>query len=417
MRRRIRRCPARGRLSSTLQGTAGVIALVVSVVGCGKKGPPLPPFVRIPAVPAEMAAARRGETIQVTFLVPGANADGSRPANVERVEVYAITAPPSIGADDIRRLGDRLGTIRVNPPPDPDGNTRPPVEGGVDQGAPVTLTETLTAENREPVELPAAAAGPPTVRPGAPLLPPPDVGPPTRIYMALPVGGGRIGSAARALVPLVPSPSPPGALRVAYDEDAVRVTWGTASGRSTGSGTSGGLLIARPLSDLAGPLTYHVYEISAPEAEAPTERRLTTRPADMPPFVDPRVAFGEERCYTVRAVQRVGALSIESEAPPAACVDMVDTFPPRPPTGLTTVPSDGAISLIWDPGDAADLAGYHVLRGEPGGTLTRITPTVLQETSFRDVLASGTRVAYAVQAVDREGNVSAPSSSVEDTAR
>jgi hypothetical protein len=147
------------------------------------------------------------------------------------------------------------------------------------------------------------------------------------------------------------------------------------------------------------------------------ERRLTTAPVSQPPFNDPRVAFGEERCYTVRAVQRVAGSTIESDAPQPTCETLVDTFPPRPPTGLTTIASDGAISLIWDPSGAADLAGYHVLRGQPGGGLTRITAAPLQETSFRDVVPSGSRAAYAVQAVDREGNASAPSPIVEDTAR
>src|SRR5207245_6944164 len=64
-----------------------VSALIVSS-GCGKKGPPLPPLVKVPAPPADFVAVRRGSEVDVQFIVPGANSDGTRPANVERVDVY-----------------------------------------------------------------------------------------------------------------------------------------------------------------------------------------------------------------------------------------------------------------------------------------------------------------------------------------
>jgi hypothetical protein len=39
------------------------------------------------------------------------------------------------------------------------------------------------------------------------------------------------------------------------------------------------------------------------------------------------------------------------------------------------------------------------------------------ETSFNDNVPAGTRYVYAVQAVDKAGNASAPSNRVEETAR
>ena len=59
-----------------------------------RKGPPLPPLVRMPAAPANFAAERRGEPRRCcSFTVPAANTDGTRPANIERVDVYALTSP------------------------------------------------------------------------------------------------------------------------------------------------------------------------------------------------------------------------------------------------------------------------------------------------------------------------------------
>src|SRR5256885_13755889 len=93
---------------------------MLGVVACGKKGPPLPPLVRLPAAPAGFVVQRRGATIAIQFAVPSGNTDGSTPAEVSRVEVYALTAPAPVAADDVFRRGERVGQVLVNPPPDPD---------------------------------------------------------------------------------------------------------------------------------------------------------------------------------------------------------------------------------------------------------------------------------------------------------
>ena len=67
-------------------------AFAFLIVGCGKKGAPLPPLVKLPVPPADLAATRRGNIVDLSFSVPSANTDGTRPANVQRTEVYAITA-------------------------------------------------------------------------------------------------------------------------------------------------------------------------------------------------------------------------------------------------------------------------------------------------------------------------------------
>ena len=49
---------------------------------CGKKGPPLPPLVKLPVAPENLVAERRGNIVDLQFTVPGTNTDGTRPANV-----------------------------------------------------------------------------------------------------------------------------------------------------------------------------------------------------------------------------------------------------------------------------------------------------------------------------------------------
>jgi hypothetical protein len=58
-----------------------------------------------------------------------------------------------------------------------------------------------------------------------------------------------------------------------------------------------------------------------------------------------------------------------------------------------------------------------VLRAMNDESLQRITPEPVTEPSFFDNVRRGVRFTYAVQAVDKAGNASAPSAAVEETAR
>jgi hypothetical protein len=138
-------------------------------------------------------------------------------------------------------------------------------------------------------------------------------------------------------------------------------------------------------------------------------------------FTDP-VEFGVTRCYTVRAVRGAGADATPGEASPPACVTPVDTFPPAAPRSLAAVATEGAISLIWEPGVDRDLAGYLVLRGDaPGDTLQPLTPMPVPDARYRDdAVTPGARYVYAVVAIDSRfpvPNVSAESNRVEEAAR
>jgi hypothetical protein len=365
----------------------------------------------VPVRPDNLTAERRGDMVDVHFVVPAANADGSRPANIERVEVYGFTGPSIATDDEIRRLGTRIATVEVNAPPDPDAvpeaadpPPEPVLQSGVDQGATARVTERLTADVMTPVDLPPPADVAPRApaRAASPEVPPApepaDV--PTRIYVAVGVGArGRTGAAARrAIVPLVPAPPPPLRPAISYDEESITVSW-----------------IAPETVEI---LTYHLYDVRTVTPGGPVmESRLTKAPVAETQVADRRIEWGAERCYVVRSAQTVAGLVIESDAPLPTCVTLRDTFPPSPPTGLTAVATAGAISLIWDAASAPDLAGYLVLRGSASGALTAVTPAPIQETTFRDVVPSGTRVLYAVQAVDQSGNTSAPSGVVEETSR
>ena len=148
---------------------------------------------------------------------------------------------------------------------------------------------------------------------------------------------------------------------------------------------------------------------------------LNAQPLTAAQFERPGVMWGAEECFSLRAVEKSGAATIESEPSAPVCLTAHDTFPPTAPKGLSVVAGGGTINLSWDANTEADLAGYLVLRGEAaGGTLQPITPAPIAATNFEDkTVKPGVRYAYTIVAVDKAvpPNQSVPSARIEETGR
>src|SRR5437867_10355752 len=106
----------------------------------------------MPQAPTEIGAERHGATVDVHFIVPATNTDGSRPANVAQVDVYALTGPPTATEEQILKAGTKIATVAVKAPRDPNqaieedepaGDMDPPEGRGLDQGATAHVVETL----------------------------------------------------------------------------------------------------------------------------------------------------------------------------------------------------------------------------------------------------------------------------------
>jgi hypothetical protein len=192
-----------------------------------------------------------------------------------------------------------------------------------------------------------------------------------------------------------------------------------------------------------GPTRYNVYREIAPLDEPVTASQPASPPASPKPqgeggaptptinaapldvliFDDPLTSLdGRERCYVIRSVRGQGAQAVEGNASAPACIVPMDDVAPEPPSGLRIVSSEGAMTLTWVPNAEPDVAGYLILRGEPGdATLTPLTDTVVTEVTYTDrTVKPGVRYVYAVKAIDTRlprPNVSAESARIEDTAR
>jgi hypothetical protein len=411
--------------------------------GCGRKGPPLPPLVRLPAAPADFTAERRGDEVKLQFTAPVANTDGSRPANIDHVEVYGFTGPFTVNDEQLLKYGSKVATVTVRAPKDPEVTTEPEEppeepelkEEGIDQGAVAQLVEPLPPAASTPDPLPKdnkdRRRREDDTDVAVPLLGPPSEVP-WRIFVAVGINtkGRRGPPSKRITVPLVTPPAPPSDASIAYDEKTITVTWKpTSSWAPVQPSPQGDLLPAVYFGIEVAKLEYHVYDVSPSGATAdgnggagqtPVEGevRLTASPVADTSYADTRMEWGKTRCYGVRAFETVAGQTLESASSAPACVTLKDTFPPTVPGNLQHIASEGVISLIWEPNAEADLAGYLVLRGTPpGNTMEPLTPSPVTATVFEDKVPSGMRYMYAVVAVDRAGNQSPRTPLVEDAAR
>lgn len=434
-----------------------ILAVAALAIACGRKGPPLPPLHLVPNAPANLSVGRVGSEAQLRFDVPSTNQNGPGAVAIDRIEVFAATVAAGAVRPANRELLTtkyRIATVAVKPPPvegeEPPAQSPPDTRPG--PGERTTFVETLTEKTMQPVFTtlaPKAPAAAPTSAAGAPgsIAPVPALPPPIEPVPPLPDAEGAIPPvmplpepAASLLAALpgatteVPTAPPTGAAAVPARIYAVRGV--TKSGRpgppsarvelplmdppaeppspqATATETSI-VLTWSPPATLAGPIAYNIYKAGssdpingAPVAEAKYERAGVT--------------FGTEECFAVRAVQKIGAVSLESSPSTPVCLTPRDTFAPAAPKGLSIVAATGTMNLGWDANPEPDLAGYLILRGEaPGDTLQPLIPAPITATSYEDkTVQAGVRYVYAIVAVDKASppNRSAPSARVEETAR
>ena len=239
------------------------LLLAATLLSCGIRGRPLPPLIIVPAVVSDLTAVRFGNEVHLHFTVPEANADGSRPPDISRVDIYAVTTLPEEGGaapalDEWLESADPIYTFDVvvleEPPA---GDTEDPEEGDAEApedraetagagehalgpGDPVTVVEELTPDAVEPVriepdeededeELDEDDAEEDAEEPklAGPLLSPPLPRAPRRIYIAVAVSRRNRQSAAATAppVPVQPPPDPPGRPGLTYTETAITIEW------------------------------------------------------------------------------------------------------------------------------------------------------------------------------------------------
>ena len=113
---------------SAIASLALAAGVTITLAGCGKKGPPLAPLQQLPARIEDLTMTRSNNELQARFTLPIANQDGSQPASLSAVELYALSGKPEdpfgnpLNANDFFRYSTLVTRVDVEPPPEPRGS-------------------------------------------------------------------------------------------------------------------------------------------------------------------------------------------------------------------------------------------------------------------------------------------------------
>ncbi len=375
---------------------AGVI-LTLLLFACGKRGDPHPPVPIIPQATSDLVVAQRGTKVILSWSYPSLTTAGQKLTGVRRVVVYRyveelpVTQPPR----DITTL--LPGDIDTTIPPALALFAKVPAPGPTQFAK---LRQRL--DSIEGANLPTATVGARLVYEDEPPFHTSD-GRPVRLDYAVGTETNTATGASSNLATIVPLdvPVPPGNLVATAKPEGIALAWQAPQAVVSGS--------EKPR--ITG---YNVYRVAQGQTADELTAPINSAPIGQTTYTD-APPYGTYE-YRVTAVGAAGPPRIESDPSSAVTVTFKDLVPPATPTGLTALVETGAIRLVWDPVEVADLAGYKVYRiegsGIPISTMSKplpLTPTPITTTYYRDTgVDLGISYYYEITAIDKSGNESAP---------
>ena len=187
-------------------------------------------------------------------------------------------------------------------------------------------------------------------------------------------------------------PTTPSGLTLQAEENAFNLTWQH---------------ISEP--DLWG---YHVLRAESEEATLEEHVRLTSDPLSEARFTD-EVPQGVKTRYYYR-VLAINTSNVSSQPSEAVSGVLVDITPPPTPVLLNVSGLDGAIGIAWSLAPTPDVKTFEIFRVGPDGRLVFVQAVGAASLGYIDRSVSpNTSYAYAVTAVDVDGNRSDASNSLE----
>lgn len=428
------------------------------LVGCGKQGPPVPPFRALPAPTKDLDVRQRGGLVVLSFLYPQMTPSGKPLNGLSAVEVWEALLPaPAQG--ELEPIDPRQFT----------GAAKLKVKLSAKEVAAATLGNRIEIELALPSPLPATpqlhdfavrTLGPqgdrsepsnqalllPRTPPRPPLsvtvtpqadgvlvswvpAPQPPPAPPAQTTGGT---GGTQGQASPGATqgktsPGATAPSQAAAGATAPNQSASSATaqdksapgaatqgkpapaasaQGKAAQEKPATGTTPAPATTPAPSRFAG-VGFHVYRRGA--SERTSSKPLHASKPEETSFLDTTASFGQSYIYVVTAVDPQDS-RIESTVQAEREIKYVDRFPPPVPADLVGVAEPGRVRLVWKASDAGDLAGYIVYRKGPQGDFQRLTEKPLAVIGYADsTVEAGKTYVYRVTAIDQTGNESAPS--------
>lgn len=346
---------------------------VVVLAGCGLAANPQPPTLWLPEPVHDLQAARAGDQVELHWKMPRHTTDKVELRGPQRAHVCWMPAQGTAASFD-------------------DKQCRPAGDGSFAPNKPAALAVSLPSELKQ---------GPP----GA-----------VAFFVELESPAGKTaGPSNAAWVASGAAPPAVTGLEVETVQDGVTLHWNRAAAKPEMT-----MRIDRTL-------------VTTPKAAKPDQKNgvppvqeqtleVDLNHGDPGGAVDRDASLDHVYRYTARRVQRVTVagrmLELAGAPSQPVTIDAKDVFPPAVPAGLAAVADEQAhtIDLSWRPDSDPDLAGYVVYRrdGTANTSWERISgPAPVVPPSFDDSnVIAGHQYAYAVSAVDQDGNESARSAEV-----
>jgi hypothetical protein len=187
-------------------------------------------------------------------------------------------------------------------------------------------------------------------------------------------------------LPVVAPPERPADLRAEATADGVRLSW-----RARGD-------------------SFRVYRRTGSDRFAPVAN------VPQPSWTDSGAEFGKHYVYQVQTTVKLpNNTEAESEVSDEAGITPEDRFPPAVPAGLNAATAPNSIEISWEGNTEPDLAGYRVYRSTGASPFEKLGEMVTIPSYSDRTAEHGKTYRYAVSAIDKSGNESAPSGPVEAT--
>jgi len=332
--------------------SAVVVAAFLLNSGCGYIGGTLVPLANVPTAPSDIAAIQRGAKLIAHFTVPDITTEGYLIKGDLELDLRAGPGPDVWSESAWGAQAERVAPANLT--------KLPPVRPGA------------TARQLAQYEFPSTAWTGKTI-----------------VIAARVIGSNKKPSNWSPLltVTVVPPLAKPEQLTATPLANGIRLTWRGADGHF------------RILRRVEG-------------ADSFTELSTTTTPE----YLDASAEFGKTYTYQVLAFAAVGPQKeAQSDLSDETTKLYKDEFPPAAPAGLIATPSPASVELSWESNTEPDLTGYRLYRSTDGGAFEKIAD-VNEIPAYSDhAVERGKTYRYTVAAIDKSGNESARSATVETT--
>lgn len=340
----------------------------ITVLGCGKRRPPLPPVERVQQRTEALSGTQQGNEVILSWPAPQRNAPDSSVQSIRRIDVYRLAekpgAPRALTEEEFAARSTLVGSVTY--------------EQIRDAGDTLTYKDTLELG-----------------------------GQPTRLRYAVRyvnASGQRAAFSNFLLIePAARIAQPPTLITTGKEvaEDAITISWQPPSANIDGS---------TPVNLLG----FNVYRMDETQTE-PFQTPINAGLVSGTQYADKSFKFGNTYRYLVRAVS-LGTEGAQVESLNSNTITIVprDTFPPSAPGAIRIGPSLGRLSIFFPANPEPDIAGYNLYRSTdpslPKNRWTKLNAQLLTRTTYQDdKVESGKTYYYYLTAVDEAGNVSAPS--------